>query len=62
MAECVAALGRVNDLRTITLGELWKEVEGVAADGYRDSVMERMRFTVEGGRVESPEIGGEHRI
>ena len=62
VAECVAALGRVNDLRTITLGELWKEVGGVAADGYRDSVMERMSFTVEGGRVESPEIGGEHRI
>ena len=62
VAECFDAVGRTNELRDVTLEQLWEEVGRLSADGYRDSVMERLGFTIEGERAMSPQIGGEHRF
>ena len=60
--ESGEAVGRANDLQTVTMESLWDEVEREAPEGYRDAVLERLGFAAEGGRTESPEIGGERRF
>ena len=60
--ESSEAVGRFEDLRSVTLDRLWEEVGRESPEGYRDAVLERLGFNAEGGRAESPEIGGEHRF
>ena len=55
------ATGRVIELASISMDDLWDEVGRSSTDGYRESVFERMGLTVNGDRVASPEIGSEHR-
>ena len=60
--ESSEAVGRIEDLRSVTLESLWGEVGRESPEGYRDAVLERLGFNAEGGRTESPEIGGGHRF
>ena len=60
--ESSEAVGRIEDLRSVTLESLWGEVGREFPEGYRDAVSERLVFNSEGGRTECPEIGGEHRF
>ena len=60
--ESSEAVGRIEDLRSVTLESLWGEVGRESPEGSRDAVLERLGFNAEGGRTESSEIGGEHRF
>ena len=60
--ESSEAVGRIEDLRSVTLESLWEEVGRESPEGYRDAVLERLGSNAEGGRTESPEIGGAHRF
>ena len=60
--ESSEVIGRAEDLRNVTIESLLVEVGRVSPEGYRDAVLERLGFNAEGGRTESPEIGGEHRF
>ena len=53
--ESSEAVGRIEDLRSVTLESLWEEVGRESPEGYRDAVLERLGFNAEGGRIESPE-------
>ena len=55
------AIGRVIELASVSMDDLWDEVGRSTTDGYRESVFERMGLTLNGDRVASPEIGSEHR-
>ena len=55
------AIGRVKELASVSMDDLWDEVGRSTTDGYRESVFERMGLTVNGDRVASPDIGSEHR-
>ena len=60
--ESSEVIGRAEDLRNVTIGSLWDEIGRESPDGYRGAVLERLGFTSDGGRAESPETGGEHRF
>ena len=60
--ESSEAVGRIEDLRSVTLESLWEEVGKESPEGYCDAVLERLCFNTEGGRIESPENGGAHRF
>ena len=60
--ESSGVIGRAEDLRNVTIGSLWDEIGRESPDGYRGAVLERLGFTSDGGRAESPKIGGEHRF
>ena len=62
VAESIDAVGRAIELGSVTMDELWDEVGRTSVEEYRESVYERMGLTLDGDRVASPEIGGEHRF
>ena len=62
VAESIDAVGRAIELGGVNIDDLWDEVGGSSADGYRESVYERMGLNLDRSRVASPEIGGERRF
>ena len=62
VSERSDAVGRAIDPGAVSLEDLWDEVGRESTNGYRESVFERMGFTVNGDREGSPEIGSEYRF